>query len=155
MSSYDAISRRYGREDQPDGFAVLLRLLRMIAAVAGVIAIVLGIYYVVRLLGIVQSALISPAATSPLIAQWAEQLGGRELDLVVDTAVFPLALVLAFVLVGGGTALLAWLSIGLAVAGARILSWTVTDRAAMQRILSHSFGAGRPDPRSQPDAHNG
>ncbi|MCH8513789.1 MAG: hypothetical protein LAT83_19340 [Kiritimatiellae bacterium] len=149
MNQYENRPSLIESEPPPDIYGMFLKFLRSVASVAGVIAIILGISYAFSLLGLIRSNITSPDTAGPLIQEWAEQFGGSDLQVMIGEQNVPLALIFAIVFVGGGAFVLAWLSLALVVVGSRVLSWTLTDRAAIQKILTHTFGPAPQTPQIQ------
>jgi hypothetical protein len=44
---------------------------------------------------------------------------------------------------GGGAFILALISMGIILAGAKTVSWTLGDREAVKRVLAHALGSAR------------
>ena len=63
--------------------------------------------------------------------------------MTIEGRAVPLARVIAVIVLGGGSLLLAWLALGIMLTGAKIVSWTAGDREAVKKILTHVFGPGR------------
>ena len=68
---------------------------------------------------------------------------GAKLDVTLPNGTFPLAPLVAALILGGGTFILAWIGLGMMLTGAKIVSWTQGDREAVKRILEYSLGRRR------------
>jgi len=132
-----------GREDIDALFSVqsLLQLIRAAGAILGVIAIVIGLMYVTRIFALIYGALHAPANFDAHLEQWITAVGGEQLDIVVAGTTLHCANIVAIMVLGGGVCILAWISIGLVLAGAKIVSWTLGDREAIKKILASAFGS--------------
>ena len=128
------------------GIGVMGRLLRVFATLLGIVAIVVGLVYAVKIFDLVYSNLSAPADFQGVLTQWASAVGGEELDFVHEGGRVPLANIVAILVVGGGTLVLAWVAMGIMLTGAKIVSWTAGDRDAVKKILTHAFGPGRKPP---------
>jgi hypothetical protein len=139
---------QYGHQEESFAASVekLRDALRVIATLIGVIAIVVGFFFAMRLFGSLYSGLTEPEKVNSTIDRWEWTLGGRELDLVIEGKHYPLARPLAIALVGGGTIVLVWIVLGIMVTGAKIVSVTASDMEAIKRILRHAFGAEMKSP---------
>lgn len=123
----------------------LLQFIRAIAAILGVIAIGVGLFYATRVFGQVFGALNDPEAFQVTLDKWVTVVGAKELDIAVagtPTVIHgarPVALATLF----GGAFILSWIAIGITLAGAKIVSWTLSDREAVRQILTAAFGPSR------------
>lgn len=131
--------------DQPNlPFANALEMLpRLCASMVGVVAVVAGLWLALDLFGAIYRGLNSPENFQPVLKQWSEVLGGDKLTVKVADQSYPLASLAAAVVVGVGCFLLTWLSLGVMLTGAKIISWTSSDREAIRRILQYALGPGR------------
>jgi hypothetical protein len=128
----------------------LLQFIRAIAAILGVIAIGVGLYYATRVFGLVFGALNDPAVFQATLDKWVIAVGAKELDIAVagTPTVIHGARPVALATLGGGCFILTWISIGITVAGAKIIYWTLSDREAVRQLLTYAFGPSR-----RPEAH--
>lgn len=123
----------------------LLQFIRAIAGILGVIAIAVGLFYATRVFGVVFAALNDPEAFQVTLDKWVIAVGAKELDIGIEgtTAVIHGARPIALSTLGGGCFILAWISIGITLAGAKIVAWTLSDREAVRQILTTAFGPSR------------
>jgi hypothetical protein len=139
--------RDFGQTDTgvPPNLQSLLQLIRSAAAVLGVIAIAIGLYYATRVFGLVFDALNNPEVFQTTLDKWVTAVGAKELDIAVEgtSTVIHGARPLALATLGGGCFILTWISIGITVAGAKIIYWTLSDREAVRQILTTAFGPSR------------
>jgi hypothetical protein len=128
--------------DQPGpSFAGAMEALpRLCANVVGMAAILAGLWLALDLFNAIYHGLNTPENVRPLLQQWAETLGGDKLTIKVADSSYPLASLVATIVVGAGCCLLTWLALGMMLAGAKIISFTSSDREAIRRILQHAFG---------------
>ncbi|HET6880142.1 MAG TPA: hypothetical protein VFI31_08305 [Pirellulales bacterium] len=115
---------------------------RLCANIVGVVAVVAGLWLAIELFNAIRQALSGPENVRPLVAQWAEMLGGEKLTIKVADERYPLASLFATVVLGAGCCVLTWLAMGVMLTGAKIISMTSSDREAIRRILQHAFGPG-------------
>jgi len=118
----------------------LLSLMRIIATGLGVITIVIGLFYLTRIFAMVYEGLHAPNSFEIVFARWADAVGGRSMDLVINGNTVPCANILAIAVLGGGMLMLCWITMGVIFTGAKIVSWTAGDRDSIRRILTHAFG---------------
>jgi hypothetical protein len=123
----------------------LLQLIRAIAAILGVIAIGVGLYYATRVFGLVFGALNDPEAFQATLDKWVTAVGAKELDIAVEgtSTVIHGARPVALATLFGGAFILSWIAIGITVAGAKIIYWTLSDREAVRQLLTYAFGPSR------------
>ncbi|HVX14348.1 MAG TPA: hypothetical protein VHC22_24390 [Pirellulales bacterium] len=131
--------------DQPGASiaAAMETLPRMCASLVGIVAVVAGLWLAVDLFNSIYNALHTPENARPLLDHWADTLGGDKLTIKVADQQYPLASLAATIVLGVGYCVLAWLALGVMMAGAKIVSWTSSDREAIRRILQYAFGPGR------------
>jgi hypothetical protein len=146
--------RDYGQKRDGNSFSMqtVLRILRAVSAVLGIIAIIIGLMYATQMFTLLFSALQEPDSIHTYLEKWTEAVGGEELDIVIDGTTYPCANAIAITVLGGIVVCLAWISMGLILTGAKVVSWTLSDREAIKKILSHAFGAERkpkPDKSSE------
>jgi len=118
-------------------------VVRMLASGLGIVAIVIGLYFATKIFLGVYDAVKSPEDFQALFAQWVDAVGGKQLDVKLESGTFPLAHVLATAVLGLATMVLAWIATGIMLTGAKIVSWTSSEREAVKRILKYTFGSGK------------
>jgi hypothetical protein len=129
------------RASQPDPLTGIVDGgLRVVATMLGFVVILVGLWMVLKIFGAVFEGVTAPQGMAPTFAGWVETVGGDKLKLTINGSEIHLAPVLATVMIGGGALVLAWLSMGVMLTGAKIISWTSGDREAIKRILQHAFG---------------
>jgi hypothetical protein len=132
--------REHGRETTSESFDMqfCFQVLRATGAVLGIIAMIMGLVYATRLFAAIFAALRAPESCQTLIGTWSTAVGGDA---------YHCAQIVAIAILGGGATLLAWLSLGLVWAGAKTVSWTLSDREAVKKMLERAFGPARkPEP---------
>ena len=137
--------RNYKNEEVGVSFSMqsFLQLIRAVGAIFGIIVIIIGLVYATRMFGLVFSVLNSPAIFQAHLDKWVEAVGGGELDVIVAGTTYHGARMVAIMILGGGTFILAWISIGLITVGAKTVSWTLSDREAVKKLLVHAFGPAK------------
>lgn len=139
----DTSLRTERADDQPPvSLASAIEMLpRLCANIVGIVAIVAGLWLTIDLFGAIHRGLTGPEDARPLLKQWAETLGGDKLTVKVADQSYPLAPSLAIVVVGAGCCVLTWLALGIMLAGAKIITWTSSEREAVRKILQHALGS--------------
>ena len=124
---------------------------RIAAAVLGLVIIVIGLIYALRVFDLVYGSLRSPEGFGEVFARWVAAIGGEELNIEVEGEVIPLGPAFAIVIMGGGALILCWVAMGFITTGAKVISWTVDERKAIRRLLRYTFGARAviPPPREE------
>jgi hypothetical protein len=123
--------------------------LRVAGTVLGIIIIIVGLVFAIMLFEQIYSTLKSPEGFDGAVRQWIPVVGGEDVEVEVEGRPVPVARLMAIVILGGGTVLLVWIAMGFMLTGARIVSWTTSDREAIKKILKYAFGsARRPPPQS-------
>lgn len=146
--------REYGREDEVPSFNLqsLLQIVRAVGAILGVIAIAIGLVYATRIFALVFAALHSPEAFQAHLDKWVTAVGGGELDVAIGGTTYHGARIIAIMVLGGGAFILMWISMGIILAGAKTVSWTLSDREAVKKVLAQAFGPAR---KPEPNAPSG
>lgn len=122
---------------------VLTTLGRTAAMIFGLVVIGIGLFYAVKVFDLVYSALNEPQGFEKTFQDWQKTIGGEELEIEINKKTFSVAPILATVVIGGGSLILVWISMGIMLTGAKIVSWTAGDHAAVKRILQHTLGRRR------------
>ena len=137
--------REYNQPDSGSGLTVhaLMNIVRLAATGLGIVVIIMGLVYATRIFHVIYTTLQSPETFHSLLDQWVIVLGGEELDLTIAGGTFHGAHVFSVLVLGGGAAILAWIAIGLILAGAKIVSWTTDESETIKRILRHTYGSER------------
>ena len=149
--------RDYGRENAGLSFNTqsLLQVIRAVGGGLGAIAIVTGLVYATRMFTVIFSILRAPEVFQAHMGKWVAAVGGAQLDVVVGGIVVHGAAIFAIFILGGGAAILAWISMGLILAGAKTMSWILGDREAVKKLLVHAFGPARkPEPGKAVEGDN-
>ncbi len=113
---------------------------RLLATSLGILAIIIGLMYAGRTFNLIYNAIKHPQTFQVLFDQWVLIIGGSKLDLTLFGEAYPVARIITVFVLGGGSLILVWLSIGIMMAGAKIVSWTSSEREAIKRILTYTFG---------------
>ena len=110
----------------------------------------IGLIYATNIFMLILGALKNPTAAQSVMTQWMTVLGGDQLGFTIQGVGFPGATLLAIVILGALTVILPWLAIALLTTGAKILAWTLGDKEAIKKILTHTFGPGlNPSPKPE------
>jgi hypothetical protein len=116
---------------------------RFAASAVGIVTMLVGLWLAVKLFGAIAEGLQSPEAYRNSIEQWTALVGGDELKVKLGEQPVALAPIIALAAIGLGLVLLTWLSLGIMLAGAKIVSWSSGEREAVKRVLQHAFGGVR------------
>jgi hypothetical protein len=119
---------------------MLRRVFRVVAAMLGVVMIIIGIYFAAELFSLGYAAITEPERFSTVVDRWSEYIGGDEKTFVINPSVQISPRILAFLGLGGWVVLMIWLCQMIITAGARIVYWMGTDANAIRRVLGHIFG---------------
>jgi len=87
-----------------------------------------------------QSGICANTLKAPL-AKWTDAVGGEDLDVVLEGQTYHAARGLAVLVVVVFNLILAWIAMGIMLTGAKIVSWTSSEREAVKKILKHALGA--------------
>lgn len=117
--------------------------MRLAASAVGIVTIVVGLWFAIKLFGAIAEGLQSPEAYRDSIQQWTALVGGEGLKVKLGEQEFALGPVIALAAIGLGLVLLTWLSLGIMLTGAKIVSWSSGEREAVKRILQQAFGGVR------------
>ncbi|HUY91905.1 MAG TPA: hypothetical protein VMV10_24405 [Pirellulales bacterium] len=108
-----------------------------------IVTILVGLWLAIKLFGAIAAGLQSPDAYRQTIEQWTALVGGDGLKVKIGEQEFALAPAVALAVIGLGLALLTWLSLGVMLTGAKIVSWSSGDREAVRRVLQQALGGAR------------
>ena len=131
--------KAYGQEESGRSFNVqtVQQMIRAAGAVLGLVVIIIGIVYATRIFSMVSAALHNPGGFEAVLKSWVAAVGGDRLDFVVpDITTYHAANLVALAVMGVGTMILAWMSIGLILVGAKVLSWSLSDRIPEKSLRS-------------------
>ena len=117
--------------------------IRVCASAVGIVTILVGLWLAVKLFAAIAAGLQSPDNYRETIQQWTAVVGGDGLKLKVGEQEIALAPAIALGAIGLGLSLLTWLSLGVMLTGAKIVSLSSGDREAVKRILQHALGGAR------------
>jgi len=135
-------------EDHGLGMGVSLdgamRLLRLVGALVGLVTMIIGLVLAFRVFGLIYTALQAPDGIAGLLHKWMEILDAERLTIRFGKEGFIAGKVVVILLLGGGAVVLAWIAMGIMLAGAKIVSLTSGDLQAIKRILKHTFGSATP-----------
>ena len=127
---------------------------RLAATVLGLIVIVVGLVYAAKIFVSIYDTLWAPETLKAPLAKWADAVGGEDLDVELEGQTYHAARGLAVLVVVVFNLILAWISMGIMLTGAKIVSWTSSEREAVKKILKHALGASsatkpKPPPLAQ------
>jgi hypothetical protein len=137
--------KSYNLQQQDDnvGFQHVFEFFKLVGVLLGMVCIVIGLVFAVKIFMLVYGVLETPENMLSLLERWAEALGGEELKFNFEGSVVPLANVVAAGILGSSALILALISLGLITAGAKLVSWILFDRETIKRILVQTFGKSR------------
>jgi len=117
--------------------------MRLVASAVGIATLLVGLWFAIKLFGAIAEGLQSPEAYRDSIQQWTTLVGGEGLKVKIGEQEFALAPVIALAAIGLGLILLTWLSLGVMLTGAKIVSFSSGEREAVKRILQQALGGVR------------
>lgn len=117
-------------------------MMRLLASMTGIVAILVGLWLATRLFGAIAQGLQSPEAYQETFRQWTAVVGGDQLKIKQGEQELAFGPALAVAAVGMGLSLLVWLALGVMLTGAKIVSWSSGDREAVKRVLTYALGPG-------------
>ena len=139
---YDLNQRHDDSQPSPatQTIANLQEFFRLVATVLGLAMMVIGLCFALKLFGEVNASLGQPGQFAEPIAKWEQALGGKELDVKAGDTTLRVSRILAIAALGGSVLVLIHVAVAFVYAGARIVSWTATDRQAIRRIILQAIG---------------
>jgi len=143
---------REHRQEKTNGsfsMQTLLQLIRAAGSILGIITIIIGVVYATRIFAVVLDILLSPAAFQIQLDKWITAVGGEQLDIAIGETTVHGANIAAISVLGCGVLILAWIAIAMIRAGAKTVSWTLSDREAVKKILIHAFGPEHKKPNTK------
>ncbi len=133
--------KEYGQVELDRSFNVqpVLQMIRAAGAVIGLVVMVIGVVYATQVFSMVSTALHDPGGFEAVLKPWVAAVGGDQLDLVVpDITTYHAANLVALAVLGVGTMILVRISMGLILVGAKVLSWSLSDRIPEKRHVSNN-----------------
>lgn len=148
MHEHDRKHMRADENTEGASFSMesLHQLIRAAGGVLGIITIIIGLVYAMRMFNLILGALGDPEGFQVKLEKWNVAVGGDELSIVIAGVTYQCAQPVAILVLGIGAIVLAWIAMGFIRTGAKIISLTVPvlgDREAVKKILVHAFGAGK------------
>lgn len=125
--------------DPQSALDIFKQVIRATGGVVGVVAMMVGLVYGVKMLKLVFNLLSRPEEAD-VVLHLAQLLGGADLVLPSAHGTIPFATPLAVALLIAGLLLVGWLSLGLIQAGAKVLAFCLTDRESIKELLSYALG---------------
>lgn len=119
---------------------MLKALVSLLATLIGLAVIIIGLIYAIEIFQLIFSFLRSPASLAEPVQQLATSFGGNTYDLKLTDRTIPLAKIIALVIYCSGVLLSAFLTMALMQTGAKLVSLTAGDRAAVKQLLQSAFG---------------
>ncbi len=133
---------KYNRNSDAASTADMLKIgASLLATAIGIIAILMGLVCAVKTFDLIFDAFKHPVIFQEAFDQWVLVVGGADLDLQLLGNPYPVARILTVIVLGGGVVLLTWLSLGIMLVGAKIVSWTSSEKEAIKKILAYTFGS--------------
>ena len=129
------------REKSTFSMQSFLQVIRAMGAFLGIVAVIIGLVYATRIFGLIFNVLQAPEAFGALLNKWTETVGGDELNIDIAGTTYHGARIIAISVLGCGISILAWIAMGIIKVGAKTISWTLSDREAVKKILTHAFGS--------------
>jgi hypothetical protein len=123
----------------------LSQLVRGIGAAIGLIMMVTGIVYAVRLFRWIYEGVKSPERITDLIRRWGDGLGGGEsieLDLG-ELGMIPLSDLVGGLIVGLATLVLVRIALLFITEGSKVIQNALGEKEAIKNILRYTFGPGQ------------
>ncbi|MEK7482938.1 MAG: hypothetical protein AABZ60_01260 [Planctomycetota bacterium] len=128
-------------------------LLRIVATLMGLILLIWGIVYSVRIFNDVYSAIQTvtqnPTKAETMISNVSSLIGGKDLHIRVEGEDYPVDKILALLFIALGVSILTQLALGIANCGAKIIMYTSSDKEAIKKILKYTFSPAGTAPSSK------
>jgi hypothetical protein len=140
MMGTDPYAKNERRDDSGLGLQLFKQIIQICGGVVGVIAMVVGLVYAAKMLKLLLEALSAAAEGTHPVMSLAEMLGGPELVWPTEFGAVPLAVPFAIVLLVAALVVVGWLSLGLILTGAKVLTFCLGDREAMKELLAYALG---------------
>jgi len=140
----DDLQRTVSVESSVSAFASLMRVL---ATVLGIVAIIVGLVYAMKIFDVVYRNVREPEGMRASIDKWQEALGADDIVVPVEGAAVHCGKIVTIAVIGCAVLILVRIAMGIMAVGGKIISWTAGDREAVKRILTHAFGPGQKPPQ--------
>ena len=127
------------KRDDSAGIQTSFEFLKMMGVLLGMICIVIGLVFSMKLFFMIYGALENPEGIAIYVQQWGEILGGKDLTLTLNGDEIPFAKVTAVSMMGSATMILVVIALGLISSGAKLVSWILFDRETVKRVLKQAL----------------
>ncbi|MCL4693463.1 MAG: hypothetical protein KJ060_13260 [Candidatus Hydrogenedentes bacterium] len=114
---------------------LLQNVVRFGGAIIGIVLIVTGVTFVLKIFGVIVTTLNNPGNIRTLVADWAQLIGNENLTIVFEGDEVALAPVIAIGILACGGLVLASISIQLITNGAKVISITLGEREAIKQLF--------------------
>lgn len=146
--SYDrdyTVPHHYGLDakqtDLPIG-DMLQQVVRFGGAIIGIVLIVMGLAFVVKIFGVIAGTLTAPGNIRTLVEDWTRVIGNDQLTVLYEGKEIAVGPVIAVGILGVGGLVLASISMQLITNGAKVISITLGDREAIKQLLKQMMVMG-------------
>lgn len=128
---YDPASSQH---DLPIG-DILQQVVRFGGAIVGIVLIVIGLTFVLRIFGVIVATLNSPGNIRTLVEDWTRIIGNEQLNVLYEGKEIVVGPVIAVGILGVGALVLVSISMQLITNGAKVISITMGEREALKQLL--------------------
>ncbi len=113
----------------------VLQVIRLCGAVIGLVLIVTGLVFALKLFGVIATTLNTPGNLQGLVEQWSRLVGNDSLKAVYEGQTMELGPLVAVGILGVGGLVLVSIAFRLITVGANVISITVGEKEAIKRLL--------------------
>lgn len=134
-NQYDARRKPLGEKVIPV-WAMIVLGTRLLGALIGVVAMLVGIFMAIKVFSGIYTALTGPAALSRAFDEWARALGGNNaLEVVYRNQQYPVTRLLTLLILGVGSIVLAHLSLTVMVSGMKLITMASGELKELREAL--------------------
>ncbi len=112
-------------------------LVRVLSNLVGLFCIIAGVVFSFKLFNMIYAALKNPDAFIEIYGKWNSAINEF---LSLPNFDVQIAAVASLVILGAGVLTLIWIAFEFMRTGAKIVSWTTSDREAIKKILEYTIG---------------
>ena len=122
---------------------------RGLGALIGLVMMVIGVVYSVRIFGWISEGLREPEKVSDLVRRWGLAMGGGAAFEINLGDTIPLSEILAVLVLGVAMWVLIRIAFLFLSVGSTVIRNTLGEKEAIREILKYTFGPGQVKPHSQ------
>ncbi len=129
------------QHDLPIG-DILQQVVRFGGAFVGIVLIVIGLAFAMKIFGVIVATLNAPGNIRTLVEDWTRIVGNEQLTVLYEGKEIAVGPVIAVGILGVGALVLVSISMQLITNGAKVISITLGEREALKQLFKQARLSG-------------